>query len=335
MPMLRLEPLALVLALTAAAPVAAQQPAPPADAPDGPAKRAEKLFQEGLAASERGDYVGACAKFAASLDLVARPSTYLNLGTCNSEQGKLVAAYRSYMQGLALLPANDPRLAETTKLIDALSGRVPRLAIALAPDTPAEATVRVDGEEVARKDLGSVLVDPGRHTISLRVPGRVDATVEIDAAEGDRKRVELAPGPIDAAATPTPASEPPARSPAVPDEPAAEDDTLFAAGLGVGAVGVASAIAAGVTGGLIIANDSTIKDDCPDQRCNQEGIDLVDTNNTLLVVNAVTFGVAAAGIGVGAALLIADAVMSSGGENDEAVVVPVATPGGGGFAVRF
>ncbi|HZO12924.1 MAG TPA: PEGA domain-containing protein [Polyangiaceae bacterium] len=289
---------------------------------EGPASRAEKLFREGVTAAEQNDYVTACAKFKQSLDLVERASTLLNLGTCEAEQGRLATAYRYYKKGIGMLQPGDERLATTTKLMDELSARVPRVRIQLSEATPANARVVIDDAEVPRDALDSVMLDPGKHRIVLSAPEHEDATATVELAEKDHKTIELAPGPS------TKATEGPVPQPKPDPVTNEEGPELAIPGYIIGAIGVGAAVAAAVTGGLIIANDGTIDERCPNLRCDAEGADLVETNKTLLIVNAVTFGVAAAGIATGAALLIADAVLDGGSKESAAMIQPVVSPTG-------
>jgi hypothetical protein len=293
-----------------------------APAPTGPAARAEQLFLQGLDAADRGEHAAACAKFAESLELVTRPGTLLNMATCETELGKVASAYRHLEQGIALLPADDARLPLATQHLDALAARVPRLQVKLAAGTPATARLLVDDVEVPKDKLGAILLEVGTaHTLVLAVPGHRDATRSVELAEGERQTLELAPGPALPGAAPVPEKD-------------YTDPTLITAGIIVGAIGVAGGIAAGVTGGLIVSNDSSIQDDCPNQRCTPEGIDLVETNDTLLLVNGITFAVGAAGIGVGAVLILVG--VFGGGPEEEAAAVswsPMLGPTGGGLVL--
>jgi hypothetical protein len=332
----KLRPLGVValLAATAAPVPGAAAPAPassggaPSAAAEGPATRAERLFHEGVTAAEKGDHDTACARFGESLELLARASTHLNLGTCRAGQGKLATAYRHYQQGMAMLPPGDERIEATTKLLDELSPRVPRLIVTLGPGVPAVAHVLVDGAEVARPELGKLMLDPGKHTIVLTVPEHRDATTDVDLAARDITNLTLSPGEPLAPAKPDKPMAP-------PEEPSPD---LMVPGLAIGAVGLAAAVAAGVTGGVILSKNSTIDDNCYKGWCNDQGYSAVKTNRTLVIVNTISFAVAGAGIGLGAALLIADAVMSGSNEKPTAAVLaPVVVPGGAvlGVTGRF
>jgi hypothetical protein len=297
--------------------------APPANGASGDASRAAALFDEGVAAIDRGDFVTACTKLGESLTLVERASTLLNLALCETEQGKLSLAVRHYKRAIALLPPDDKRLPTATARMDELSRRVPRLVITLAKAVPASATVRIDDVEIAPSDLAEVPVDPGEHRIVLVVPGRADVTTTAKVAEGERRELHLKPG---AALTPPPDPDAKPR-----EEPS---DALRIAGYVVLGVGVAGVVVAAVTGGMLLANDATIDDNCPGQRCNPEGLETIDESESLFIGNAVGWAVAIAGVGTGAALLIVDAVQRGEDSEEPVSAGVVATPDGASFVLH-
>jgi hypothetical protein len=100
------------------------------------------------------------------------------------------------------------------------------------------------------------------------------------------------------------------------------------AGLVIGGVGVASLIAAAVTGGLVLGERSTIDGECDEgaRTCSQAGLDAIDSQDTLAVVNTVALGVGLVGVGVGLTLFLV------GGEDDagEQAFVPWVGPNGAG-----
>jgi hypothetical protein len=77
----------------------------------------------------------------------------------------------------------------------------------------------------------------------------------------------------------------------------------------VGGVGVLGAIGAAVTGGMLVANNAEIDERCPNRACDAEGLAMVQQSKDLVIGNYVSWAVAIAGVGGGAALLIADAVV--------------------------
>src|SRR5688572_28640696 len=109
---------------------------------------AEALFNEGRALFEKGDNVGACAKFEESLRLDAAAGTLLNLANCEELIGELADAWMHWQQAAAALPEGDERVAIAKDRLSALEKRLPRLQISLAKDAPSGTRVERDGTEL-------------------------------------------------------------------------------------------------------------------------------------------------------------------------------------------
>lgn len=285
--------------------------------------RAEALFREGREALQKDDVAAACAKFTASLEVLRRASTLLNLAQCEERRGRLVAARARWREGAALLPAGDDRGPIAQERLVALDKRIPRLVVHLAAGAPTDTTIAVDGTSLERAALeAGVELDPGDHAVVLTAPGRAEARSSVKLAEDDRRELTLAPGP---------ATEQ-RRTAAAPAGPAPRPSTSLATrrtvGFVVGGVGLAGLVGAGVTGALVVSKDSDIDANCPKQRCNAAGYDAVEANRTLLAVNAVALGVGVVGLGVGVALVWT----SRGGAETKAALAPRVMPGGGALS---
>jgi hypothetical protein len=274
--------------------------------------QAQALFTEGRTAMEKGDYTTACAKFTASLALVQRASTMLNLAQCEQHEGKLVAASKHWKEGIALLPPDDERVAVSKERAAALAPRLPHLTVKLAGPPPDGARIEVDGASVPAPELAAgVPIDPGRHTVVLRVPGAADQRSSVDVVEGEAKTVTLAPE----AAPPTP-------------KPSSSGGGLRTAGFALISVGVAGGIVVAVTGGILVSKRSTINAECPHMTDCTGSTWMSDIASTkpFNVVNGIGWGVGLAGLASGVALVVV-------GGKAPAAVGPTALPGGGGLSM--
>jgi hypothetical protein len=292
--------------------------------------RAKTLFDEGATAAERGDQRAACDKFAESLALLERASTLLNLGSCEAALGRLAASCEHLQQGIALLPPNDERLKSAQERLAAVVKRVPRITVEIPAGTPAGSKVQVDGNDVDGSKLAGLRLDPGKHTVVLVAPDRKDASVSLSLEEGQTEKVLLTLGP-EAKDEPAGATRPD-DNPSPTDDADGSDQALRTAGLAAGAIGIAGAVVAGITGGMLLSKQSTVEERCPNNHCDQEGWDAVEASDSLLVANYVGWGVGIAGIGAGAALLIADLVTGEAGTPVETGLAPV--PGGAALTWR-
>ncbi len=156
---------------------------------------AESLFQEGLAAMERGDLGQACRLFAESQRLDPGGGTLLNLALCHERAGHFATAWAQYHQalGLARRGGRDDRVTFAEEHIAALEPHVPRLAIVMSE--PLElARVKVDGVELSAAAWELPLpVDPGAHQLRVEAPGRRVYAVVVNVTDGETKRVLVPP----------------------------------------------------------------------------------------------------------------------------------------------
>lgn len=299
---------ALAAMLATAAPAGAQ----------GADTQAQTLFAEGRSAMEKGDYPTACARFGASLTLVSRASTLLNLAQCEQHENRLVASSKHWKQGIDLLPPGDERLAISKERAAAVNARLAHVTLQLTGPVPAGTRAELDGANAGLTALqAGTGVDPGRHVIVLFVPGGADLRATIDVVEGETKAVMLAP--------------PVAAAPVVPDQKGSGGgSSTRTVGFVLGGVGVAGFIAAGVTGGMLISKNSGIQTDCPNKVCSAAGRALINSTGPLKVANAVGWGVGLAGLASGVILVV---VGGNGKAQTQTAVAPTALPGGAGLWV--
>jgi tetratricopeptide (TPR) repeat protein len=208
-------------AASAQAPAPASTPAPGAPAvaaPRDPAvvARADAAFEEGRELFDQGRFREACEKFELSMQLDPSPGTLLNLGNCYEPQGDLVRALAIFEQAFAdAQRSDDPRRKElwtdaARERIANLSRRVPQLTVRNAP---ADAEVAIDG--TAQRPSGALRINPGRHRIEVRAPGKRPFTQEFDVAVSQRLALNVPPLEADTG----PAAPPPAVAPSEPPPP--------------------------------------------------------------------------------------------------------------------
>jgi hypothetical protein len=261
------------------------------------AAHAEELFKAGRAALDKGDFHEACAQFAASLKLNPRPNVTFNLAGCEEHEGRLTDARRHWQEGLHAIEATDERASVAKERIADLDRKIPSLTLRLQASVPAAATVTVDG--AAANTSVALPVNPGEHVIVVTAPGYGESRTTVLVVAGEHKEVTLLPPPPSSSSTAPPPPPPP---------PAPEDDagrrTRRTAGLVLTGVGVVGVLAAGITGGILLARNGTIHTDCPAKQCNSAGLDEISGSNHLIVGNYVTWGLAVAGLGAGIPLLV-------------------------------
>ena len=163
---------------------------------EGDGVSAQVFFERGREAAVRGDQAAACQAFEESLRLEVAVGTLFNLARCEEALGRLASAWQHLHEGLDKLDANDARRGPATSQAAALEPRVPRLSVRLASGAPGARVLR-DGVELSSVSLGTPLpVNPGRHVVLVRAPGREDASTEVTLAERETRTLPIAPGPL-------------------------------------------------------------------------------------------------------------------------------------------
>jgi hypothetical protein len=300
------------------APAPAQTPAPAAGAPAAAPKdaaaprdpavveRADAAFEEGRELFDQGRFKEACEKFELSMQLDPSPGTLLNLGNCYEPQGDLVHALALFEQAFAdAQRSTDPRRKElwtdaARERIANLSRRVPQLSVRGAPP---DAEVAIDG--TGQRPSGALRINPGRHRIEVRAPGKRPFTREFDIASGQRLAInvpalEAETGP---AAAPTPA----------PAEPAPPPDTSAATTYGpwpyvLGGTGAALLGTSLITGLMASSKANKLERECDaDKDCDPSLQGTKDSAASLALATDVLWisGLIVAGAGV--TLFILDA----------------------------
>ena len=280
---------------------------------------AQVLFEEGRDALQRGQLDVACTKFRESERLDPGVGTLLNLADCEEKAGRLASAWQTWREAIDMMGQSDERLGYARSRLSALDKRVPRLIITIAGTDGDETHVLRDDVELGSASFGSPLpVDPGGHTLRVMASGHAENKIAVTLAEGERKSVEVKPGPR--IASPAVA----AAAPAATTAPTASNTTRTWGWISVGA-GTA-AFAGAITTGLIMAgNKNTVEEHCDQERtCDAAGYDAARAGQKLLIPNVVLWGLGATGVGVGAYLLLS----SREAKTPTALTVRPATGGG-------
>jgi hypothetical protein len=159
---------------------AAQTAAPSAAA----VAEAERLFNDAVAASERGDFAAALTSFQASYQANPLPDVLYNIGMCHKALGDLPAALNTFRDYVAAMGGNltpDER-AEFDALLAELAPQVGRLDI---QGPPPGTSVSIDDVAVGTTPLGVwVAVSPGAHRVAAARPGYSPFSSEIEVAAG-------------------------------------------------------------------------------------------------------------------------------------------------------
>lgn len=306
---------------------------------------ARQLFFQASDALKAGDWAKAADLFHRSNALYPAPTAALGEARALVKVGKLVDAYERYNSvarkqlpedaSEAFAKAVNEARAEVGELEPRLAGVIIVLHMrrrAGGARVAYSARVTVGGKPVPEAGLGvRWLVDPGEHVVRASADGYHPFETKLSMREGETKDIEIVLERDESAAAA--ASDDPAGSrrnerAAVGRGPSA----MAVAGYALGGVGIASLIAAAVTGGLFVQQKGIVDDECDqNDRCTQEGLDAVDRGKMLGWVNTGTLFGGIALVGIGATLVL----VAELGDDDEAAELWVRPmPGGAGAFAR-
>jgi hypothetical protein len=280
--------IALLSSILALAAPAWAQPREAASQARDPAT-ADALFRQGRASMEAKNYVDACQKFAESQKLDPAAGTAMNLATCEERLGKLASAWQHWKEAIDALPPKDDRIPFARSRVEELEKRLPRLQITLASGGDKGAKVFRDEIELGPGGQGVPLpVDPGPHTVTVRMPGHFPKSVTVSLAVGEQSQIDVHPGAVD----------PSAAAAAVGPPPSSGTRTLGWVIGGIGVAGVGTAIASGL---LLVNTKKTVDSHCQaDKVCDQQGLDAAESGKKWIVVNTAGWIVGGLGLGLGA-----------------------------------
>lgn len=286
---------------------------------------ADKLFREGRAAADAGDFSTARDRFMESERLEPAPGTLLNIAECELHLGQLVSAREHFELAASGFPKGDNRRTIAAGRASQIEKRLAHVTLRLPEGAPAGTVVARNGVPVEASTLGQpMLADPGNLELVVTAPGRAPKTTTLTLVEGQVVEQALLVGEAASVAPP----QPPPPSDAVP-QPSPTSYPLRPVGFVVGGVGVAGLVVGSITGLLALDKASTVKSHCNTSTwaCDSQGVDAGSSGGTLATVSTVSFIAGAALVGVGAYLVFAWKVSPS-----TALVVPYVDPHGAGAA---
>src|SRR5690348_7137698 len=142
----------------------------------GDESTAEALFQEGLDAMKRNDFVVACEAFSESNKADKSPGTQINLAVCFEKQKKWASAWTWYRSAAGL--AQTRGQAEREKLAAEAAARLKSQLhnlVVTVKEPLTDLVVKRDGVEVTIAIAGKEVplpVDPGEHKVEVSAHGK-------------------------------------------------------------------------------------------------------------------------------------------------------------------
>ena len=155
-------------------------------------KEAGDRFDLGLEFFEAGDYAAALAEFEEAYRLAPHYAVLFNIGVTQKrlfQYGEAVRTLRRYLDagGKDIPPERRTIVEQELAEIRSLTAEVK-----IVVNGPAGARIAIDGDGVGVAPLGdTVLVRPGRHTLTATLGGYRTATETIQVVSGQSTAVEL------------------------------------------------------------------------------------------------------------------------------------------------
>ncbi len=250
-----------------------------------PEQNAREAFESGLAAESAGDGKRACELYRKSLQLLRELGPLRKSTNCDMNEGRLIAARAALDELIARWPRTGAELDDLKRERAAVAARIPKLTLeARAGST---VTVRVDGTTVTVPS--TIELDPGAHDVSVEEAGQPPKSIGVRLEEGQRTSLTVPETSSTSASS---------------DDPSGGPSGILVGGIvGLGVGGLAL-IGAGITGGLVIAKDADHEACVKESDCAS----LADEGNALLDANTALWITGLVAAGVGATLLIVEAV---------------------------
>ena len=276
----------------------------------------EVLFERGRSLFIEGRFVEACPLLEESQRFAPGIGVLLHLGACFEKLGKTASAWATFQEAADRAGAEGDKERESmarlraAQLRERLSYLTLRLHYADSADQaslsnlPKGVQLQRDGNAVSISMLGlEEPVDPGPHTIIIRVPGMLDATRDVTLSDGQRMSidVDLLPVPKPPAVTAMTSVTPPRH-----ETPLATMQTSRASeapnawpwvawtSVGIGTVALVTGAAAGLVAYAKMQDARALCSGYPKDQCPQESVRLQE--QARLPADMATAGVA---VGVG------------------------------------
>lgn len=317
---------------------------------------AEVHFRRGVELLKKDDWKSACEAFDASMKLDPSVGTQINVARCAAHDGRLALAWAEFKRAQAMNAETplEKRKREIDEFVKAeivkLEPRLPWISVVLSPKGAAGLTLTRDGVAIPTVGLEvAVPIDPGEHTFTASAQGYTEISRRVTIGEAERKTVELTLAPL------APGEEPKQPDPAakgalvrpVPNKDAGSSP-LVPAGVALAALGGASLVVSGITGGVALGDRQALdalEDDgrcaetsgritCVDATSQAEAHDAIARGEPLALTSTITLFAGVAIAGTGAVLLGVGLASGSDASATPAVsLVPWASPWGAGLVV--
>lgn len=260
--------------------------------PSSPEVRA--ILTEAVAEHEAGRYSEALALFRRAHELAPTARTLRGIGMAAYELRQYVTALRAFRESLtnSERALTDVQRAQAEDLLTRARGFVVTVRVEVDPP---DATLRIDGVLAQREDDGSLMLEPGAHTLALRHDDRLPRTLEVHLEPGASQvlRIELEPREVIDASIPPPP----------PSPRGGASDALVWSGVALGIAASLGVVVSVATGAIAVADRAQLRSECSVYVCPDSSRATRDRARDLALTTDVVGGIAAA-LGASGVLLL-------------------------------
>jgi hypothetical protein len=297
---------------------------------------AQALFDQAKQLMAAGRFADACAKFEESQRLDPTSGTLINLANCYDSEGRLVAAWSTFLDAAA--SANRSGHTEREKAARAraaaLAPRLSKIVVDVAAGREIVGMeVRRDGILVGKAQWGAPIpADRGVHRVIVSAPGHKtwEQAVAIKSG-GQTVTVEIPL--LEYASTSAPATASTPASPEPPNgggerQPSGRMSTQKTVGLAIGGVGAVGVLVGSVYGFKSMSKRDEAATHCDPGCHDQTGMDLKGEAKSAGDVSTAAFVTGALGLAAGAVLWF------TAGSGDSRASAPQVGIGPSGIVVK-
>ena len=272
------------------------------------AQDSDRLFKEGTAELEKGNFAVACPKLAEAHKIEPNALGILvNLARCDEEWGKTATAYALYaeLEQKATEKKQNERIDLAKRHRATLLPKLARVTIKLASRAPGE-SAKLDGEALPQDRIDNAFpVDPGPHNLEVSAPDRALWKHPFDLAPSANEVINVpeltstAPLVAKVDTTPPPREEP-------------KGNSRKTAGYVVGGAGIVALGVGAFFGIRALGKKNDVEEACPlgrmacdpnDMTKLQQATDDYSSARTSATLSTILVPVGIAAVGVGAFLV--------------------------------
>lgn len=280
--------------------------ATPAFAEPSPDDRAvaRSLFDQGRALMKDGKYTEAMPKLEESNRIDPGVGTLFNLADCYEHLGRVASAWAVFGEAadLARRAGQADRETIARERQNALSSKLPKMRLHLAPPLPPGVELRYDDKPLSTAVLENEMpVDPGEHRLRATAPGKTPVELRVRIEPGSGVAIVELPALVDAQViAPVGPARPQEPMPPPPRLEGSSWQKPTAIAAGAGAI---VALGVGTIFGLRASSQwSDAQKSCAGKRCDDAGYQSWQDSRSSATIG--TIGFIAGGVLAAAAVLI-------------------------------